>query len=313
MILYGGAVDGRQNWRTALATALGEANLAASVAMDPEAIPIDEVDYLLLDADGPTVSLAKATRLKAIFSLWAGVDWLVCRDDLPRNVPLVHMAEDGMTRGMCDYVAGHVMRYHLGLDDFLSGRPARDWDTTAPALSSQRTVGVMGLGVLGGAAARLLRDIGFQVSGWSRRRKDIPSITCFAGHEELATFLARSQILVVLLPLTGSTERIVDASLLKQLPEGACLINAARGGLIDDSDLIASLEEGTLKHATLDAFREEPLPRSHRFRSHPRITVTPHIASVTRPETAARAIVRQISRTEAGLPLEHVVDWSAGY
>jgi glyoxylate/hydroxypyruvate reductase A len=182
-----------------------------------------------------------------------------------------------------------------------------------PPLARDRTVGVLGLGELGGVAAKALAALDFRVMGWSRAPKSIPGVDCRTGPEGLRAVLAAAEILVCLLPATAATETLLDAAALAALPPKASLINAGRGGLIDDAALLAALDARRLSNATLDVFRVEPLPADHPYRRHPRMTVTPHIASATRPETAAPAILAQLGRLVRGEPLLHVVDRRRGH
>jgi glyoxylate/hydroxypyruvate reductase A len=172
---------------------------------------------------------------------------------------------------------------------------------------------MLGLGALGTACAQMLAHLGFPVTGWSRRAKDIPGITCLSGEDGLQAALQAADILVLLLPLTDETENLLDARTLALLPEGSMIVNPGRGPLIDDEALIAALDRGQVAHATLDVFREEPLPPEHPFWAHPGVTVTPHIASETRPETAAQVVAENIRRGEAGAPFLHLVDRAHGY
>jgi glyoxylate/hydroxypyruvate reductase A len=188
-----------------------------------------------------------------------------------------------------------------------------EWRAEAPPLAPERRVTVLGLGALGQACARMLVQLGFPVTGWSRRPKDIPGITCLSGDDGLEQALRAADILVLLLPLTDETENLLDTLTLALLPEGAMIVNPGRGPLIDDDALMTALDRGHVAHATLDVFRQEPLPRDHPFWAHPQVTVTPHIASETRPETAAQVIAENIRRGEAGEPFLHLVDRAKGY
>lgn len=182
-----------------------------------------------------------------------------------------------------------------------------------PPLARNRTVGVLGLGELGAASARALAGLNFRVTGWSRSRKQLDGIECLWGEEGLRAVLSRSEILVLLLPLTPATETVIDAEAIARLPQGAVILNPGRGALIDDPALLAALDSGHLAHATLDVFREEPLPPDHPFWAHPKVTVTPHVASETRAPGAARVIAENVRRGEAGAPFLHVVDRAAAY
>jgi glyoxylate/hydroxypyruvate reductase A len=239
-------------------------------------------------------------------------------EDICAGEWLVHEGQDVdrfcvLVEGMVEWVTAHVLRYHLGTDAHVLGQDGV-WrnDVTAP-LAAERTVAILGLGELGRAVAAALLGLGFDVRGWSRREKELPGMRSLSGDDGLAEVLREADIVVTLLPATPETERLIDARRLAMLPRGARLINPGRGELIDDAALVGALDSGHLAHATLDVFREEPLPAWHPFWAHPRITVTPHVAAETRPETAAEAIARNVRRGEDGEPLLFVVDRAAGY
>ncbi len=300
-----------QAWRAALAEAAAQAGLAveitdAAAAHDPQAI-----DYVAFTHAGPVRDFRPYARARALLSLWAGVERALALP-APADVPLCRMVEPGLRWGMTDYVVGHVMRYHLDLDAMLRG-PGPEWGAPCPPLARDRRVSVLGLGELGGDAARMLAALRFTVSGWSRTPKDIPGVTCHAGPEGLAAALKDAEIVVALLPATAETESLLDAAAFARAPRGVRLINAGRGQVIDDAALLAALDAGHVGHATLDVFRVEPLPDDHPYRLHPSVTVTPHIAAATRPETAAPAVIAQILRARAGKPLDHIVDRMRGY
>lgn len=269
------------------------------------------VDYIVYSPESGLEDFTSFTRLKAVLSLWAGVERIAPNPTL--TVPLARMVDDGLRLGMRDYVAGHVLRYHLGIDDCLANQ-AGDWHPRVPPLARERSVAVLGLGALGLACAEALAGLGFRVSGWSRSPKPPhPLIETEHGEDGLARTLSRAEILVLLLPSTPATENLLNAPRLALLPRGARIINPARGTLIDDAALLAALDSGQIAHATLDVFREEPLPPGHPYWGHARVTVTPHIAAATRPETSAEMIAENIRRGEAGEPLLHLVDRSLGY
>lgn len=296
-------------WRPHLLAAFAAEGLDVALTDDP-AGPWT-FDYLIYRPGGPVSDFAPFSRLNAVLSLWAGVEGIVGEPSL--TVPLCRMVDDGLTRGMVEWVTGHVLRYHLGLDAHLFGQDGVWRNGVVPPLAGDRTVGVLGLGELGRSVAAALAGLGFDVRGWSRRARELPGIDSFDGEEGLEAVLRASDILVTLLPATPATESLLDARRLALLPDGARLVNPGRGSLVDDDALLAALDSGRLAHATLDVFREEPLPPAHPFWAHPRITVTPHVASETRPETAAEAIARNIRRGEEGMPFLHVVDRTAGY
>lgn len=306
-VLFAAAEARWPQYEGPLRAAFAEAGLDVDLSRDhaPET-----VDYIVYAPNGPVSDFRPFTRLKAVLNLWAGVEDVVGNPTL--RVPLARMVDAGLTEGMRDYVCGHVLRHHLGIDRYLRAAPG-DWSPAVPPLARDRRVGVLGLGALGSDAARALAGLGFDVAGWSRRPTEVPGVACHHGPDGLAAVLARSEILVLLLPLTSQTENLLDAARLALLPEGAAIINPGRGGLIDDDALLAALESGHLGHATLDTFRTEPLPADHPFWHHPRVTVTPHVASETRAESAARVIAENIRRGEAGEPLLHLVDRASGY
>jgi glyoxylate/hydroxypyruvate reductase A len=305
-VLFAGGPDRWPDWEPPLAAALADAVPTARLVTDasPEA-----VDYVVLAPNGPVTDLAPFTRAKAVLSLWAGVEEALAIPGLTQ--PLARMVDPGLTRGMVEWVAGHVLRHHLGLDAHIHN-PKRAWCPVAPPLAPSRRVGILGLGELGGACARALAALGFDVAGWSRSPREVDGVATHHGEGGLEPVLRRSDILVLLLPLTPATDGLMDARRLALLPPGAVVLNPGRGPLIDDEALLAALD-GALGQATLDVFRTEPLPRDHPFWAHPKVTVTPHIASATRPETASRRIAENVRRGEAGEPLLHLVDRERGY
>lgn len=294
----------------ALGAAIARAGRALRVV--PDAAP-EAVDYLVWNVDSGVTDFAPYTRLRAILNTWAGVEGVVGRVRWPDAVPLVRMVEPGMNEGMAEYFTAHVLRYHLDIDRAQAQSAAGLWQKWEPPLARDRTVGILGLGALGTATAAMLRPIGFRLLGWSRTAKELPGVDCRHGADGLDGVLSQAEILVLVLPLTPATRDLIDDRTLSLLPRGACLINAGRGPLIDDDALLRALAGGQLRHATLDVFRDEPLPPGHPFWRHPGITVTPHIAAITRPGTAAEAIVAQIGRDIDGLALQHVVDPARGY
>jgi glyoxylate/hydroxypyruvate reductase A len=214
---------------------------------------------------------------------------------------------------MVEFVTGHVLRHHLGMDLHIHGQDGIWRNDSAPPLARDRNVVVLGLGVLGSACAEALARLNFRTHGWSRSPKSVPGVTCHHGSDGLRNALSQAQIAVLLLPNTPATENTLNADTLALMPEGAVILNPGRGALIDDDALLAALASGRIAHATLDTFRVEPLPKDHPYWSHPQVTVTPHIASATRTESAARTIVENIRRGEAGEPFRHLVDRARGY
>ncbi|MGO4171316.1 2-hydroxyacid dehydrogenase [Bosea sp. TAF32] len=266
----------------------------------------------------PAGSLTGLPNLAAIFSLGAGVDFLFADDKLPA-VPIARVVDPDLTTRMSEYVVLHCLMYLRQQHRYLSQQRERLWedDRNQPAARSVR-VGIMGLGELGQDAAAKLKVIGFDVAGWSRSPKSIEGLCTFSGEEGMKEFLARTDILVCLVPLTPETRGIIDAGLIAGLAQdgrlgGPFVINAGRGGLQVEEDILAALESGTLKGATLDVFETEPLPTASPLWTHPGVTITPHNAAMSEPEAIASLITAQIRRLEAGEPLQHVVDPARGY
>ncbi|MBA3910823.1 MAG: glyoxylate/hydroxypyruvate reductase A [Rhodobacter sp.] len=290
-------------YQTELPKALGEAGVAAEVVTD--ALP-ETVDYIVYAPSSPLQDFTPYNRTKAVLSLWAGVERIVGNATLTQ--PLCRMVDPGLTEGMVEWVVGHTLRHHLGMDRHIVN-PGHVWDPTCPPLARERPVTVLGMGALGAACASALRALNFPVTGWSRTEKP----GCLHGEAGLTEALQGAQIVVLLLPKTPETENLLNAERLALMPEGAVILNPGRGALIDDAALLAALDAGQIGQATLDVFRVEPLPAEHPYWIHPRVTVTPHIAADTRASTAARVIAENIRRGEAGEPFLHLVDRTRGY
>ncbi|MBS7706273.1 2-hydroxyacid dehydrogenase [Chelatococcus asaccharovorans] len=296
-------------WRAPVLAALAERGIKAELRFGAETP--EEVDYILYAPTAARVDFSTFTRARAVLNLWAGVEGIVTDPSLTQ--PLCRMVDTSLVTGMVEYVTGHVLRHHLGMDRHVLGQDGIWRGREVPPLAADRSVGVLGLGELGAACAGALASLGFRVTGWSRRCRSLAGITCLDGTAGLDALVSQAEILVLLLPLTPATEGLIGAGVLARARPGVVLINPGRGGLIEDSALIAALDEGRVGHATLDAFREEPLPPEHPFWHHSKVTVTPHIAAATRPETAARVLAENIRRGEAGEPFLHLVDRAAGY
>jgi len=283
--------------------------LGLQVNLSPDIAP-DQVDYIVYAPNSELQDFAPYTRAKAVLNLWAGVEDVVGNASL--RIPLARMVDGGLTQGMVEWVTGHVLRHHLNTDLHVRGQDGL-WRRDIPPLATDRPVTILGLGALGQACAKALAGLGFDVSGWSRSAKEVPGITCFHGGVGLRQALTNTEIIVLLLPFTPQTENIINATTLALMPKGAVIINPGRGPLIDDEALLNALDNGQIKHATLDVFRHEPLPPEHPFWAHEKVTVTPHIAADTRVETAAEVIAENVRRGEAGEPFLHLVDRKLGY
>lgn len=307
LILFAAGARRWPLYRDHLTAALAEAGVTARLVT--EAPDPDAVDYIVFAPGGDVADFTPYRNARAVLGLWAGVERIVGNPTLTQ--PLCRMVDPALTEGMVEWVTGHVLRHHLDLDRWIRGEPG--WHQVAPPLARERSVAMLGLGELGAAAARALAGLNFRVLGWSRTEKRLDGIESHHGEAGLEHVLRRAGIVVTLLPATAETENLLDACRLGWLPRGAVVLNPGRGTLIDDAALIAALDAGHLAHATLDVFRTEPLPDDHPFRSHPKVTVTPHIAAETRPASASRVIAENIRRGEAGLPFLHLVDRARGY
>ncbi|MBI6628625.1 2-hydroxyacid dehydrogenase [Pontibaca salina] len=305
-ILFASSADWA-DYQLPLHTELAQTGLEFDLRTD---FPPEMVDYIVYAPNSPVQDFTPYSRLKAVLNIWAGVEDVVTNSTL--TVPLTRMVDPGLERGMVEWVTGHTLRHHLGMDAHIIN-PEHEWTPVAPPLAQDRPVTILGLGALGTACARALSSLGFPVTGWSRSAKSLEGINCTHGEAGLAKALATAQIVILLLPATAATENTLNAQTLALLPRGAVVLNPGRGTLIDDTALLDALDSGQIGHATLDTFRTEPLPRDHRYWSHPHVTVTPHIASETRPASSSHVIAENIRRNEAGLPLLHIVDRSAGY
>ncbi len=260
----------------------------------------------------PDDVMAQFPNLELLFSAGAGVDQFDL-SKLPPDLPVVRMIEPGLVDSMVEYVTLAVLALHRDLVPYIAQQGRREWKHFRIRPASSQRVGVLGLGQLGEAAARKLAGFGFQLAGWSRSRRVLAGVTCYAGDAELPDFLARSDILVCLLPLTGETRGILNATLFSRLPPGARLVNAGRGGHLDQDALIAALDSGQLSAAVLDVAEPEPLPADHPLWGDARVLITPHIASRAQPETAVEAVLDNLRRHRAGEPLVGLVDRGRGY
>lgn len=308
-VLFAARAERWAQYEVPLNRALAETGL--DTALIHGAHQPDQIDYIVYAPNGDVQDFAPYTRCKAVLNLWAGVEDVVGNQTLTQ--PLARMVDPGLTDGMVEWCIGHLLRHHLGIDAHINGQDGVWRAGIVPPLAQDRKVTVLGLGELGRAVAEAAAALKFQVTGWSARPKSIAAVTCHAGPDDLTKALSGAEIVILLLPNTPETENTLNADTLGLLAPGAVLINPGRGPLIDDTALLAALTSGALGHATLDVFRVEPLPRDHPFWSHPRITVTPHIASETRADSASRVIAQNVARGEEGQPFLHLVDRRAGY
>lgn len=251
-------------------------------------------------------------NLEVLFSVGAGVDQLNLAS-IPENVRVVRMMEPGLAEGMIEYVLWAVLSYHRNMFRYASQQREHVWKGAPNVSSGLFRVGVMGMGALGTPVLKKLSQFGYVCQGWSRSRHDVPGIKSYAGPDELDAFLAVTDILVCLMPLTDATKGILNRELFAKLPRGACLINCGRGGHLVKDDLLWALDEGQLSQVVLDVTDPEPLPANHPFWNHPLIMLTPHIASSSRAETGGEMILKNIIQYKRGLEMTGEIDRSFGY
>lgn len=277
----------------------------------PDAGKLDEVEYLIA-WQAPAEFLATLPRLKVLFSSGAGVDH-VDFSAVPARIPVVRMVEPGIINGMVEYVSLAVLALHRDFFDYVAAKAARVWNPLEVPPASARSIGVMGMGSLGRAVLERLGTYGFRLRGWNRSLRRMDGVESFAGPDQLQPFLEGCDVLICLLPLTPTTRGILNRKLFAALPAGAALINVGRGPHLVDADLREALDSGQLSRAILDVTDPEPLPAEHPYWMHPRVLVTPHVASMTQPESAAPILLENLRRHQRGEPLLNVIDRSRGY
>lgn len=311
----------RERWVAAVRERLPDARVfawpdAQAASTDPDRIGAgavdNEADYAI-GWEPPADFFAQQPRLKAFFSAAAGVDHLLRHPGLPARLMLVRLEDAGMATQMAEYCCHEVFRLYLRRDEYAQQQRDGVWRVLLSPRRSQFPIGVLGLGVLGSEVARTLARFGYAVNGYSRSPRTVDGVRSFSGDQGLEAFLRATRVLIVLAPLTAATADLLDRTRLGWLQPGGWVINVARGGILVDADLLALVDSGHLAGATLDVFREEPLPAVHPFWRHPKIRMTPHVAALTLIGTSADQVVDKIERIERGEPVSGVVDRSRGY
>ncbi|EFP4582799.1 glyoxylate/hydroxypyruvate reductase GhrA [Salmonella enterica] len=298
-------------WVNALEKALPHARVREWKAGDNH-----PADYALVWQ--PPVEMLAGRPLKAVFALGAGVDSILSKlnahpEMLDASIPLFRLEDTGMGLQMQEYAVSQVLHWFRRFDDYQALKNQAIWKPLPEYTREEFGVGIMGAGVLGSKVAESLQAWGFSLRCWSRSRKSWPGVESYAGREELRAFLNQTRVLINLLPNTAQTVGIINSELLDQLPDGAYVLNLARGVHVQEADLLAALDSGKLKGAMLDVFSQEPLPQESPLWRHPRVAMTPHIAAVTRPAEAIDYIARTITQLEKGEPVTGQVDRARGY
>ena len=307
-ILFKASADNADLWRSEIGARIPDLEFRVW----PEAGDPEDVEFVLLFRADPGM-FRPFTNLRAILANGAGVDGILCDPHLPRHIPIARIVDPWMTTAMGQWVVHAVLHSFRKMDAYAAQQRRREWRELEEWTESTPRVGILGCGEIGGFAGRALVGLGFDVAGWTRTSKDLGPIRNFAGEAALPDFLARSEFLVCLLPLTPATDGLLDAGMLSLLPRGAHMVNAARGRHVVTADLLAALDSGQLASAFLDVTEPEPLPPDHPLWAHPKVTLTPHVAGITNPYTAAAQVVENIRRVRAGQPLINRVDPAGGY
>jgi glyoxylate/hydroxypyruvate reductase A len=298
-----------QDWKAALLAV----DPSLEIRLFPDAGSPDEIEAAVVWTAHDMMELRRYPNLKLIVSMGAGVDHLLRAPGPPPGIPVARLKDVLLTSAMAEWVLLNVLRFHRQDPEYRALQQRKEWLELLAPSTAERRIGILGIGELGSASARVLTSLGFPVMGWSRSAKTLPGVQNFHGADGLMAMAAQSGILICLLPLTPQTRGVLNAKLLSALPRGAYVINGARGGHMVAEDMLAALDSGHIAGAALDVFEPEPLPAESRFWSHPKVFLTPHAASITIPASVAPQVVENIHNMRAGRPLINLVDFNLGY
>ncbi|MFM7415098.1 MAG: 2-hydroxyacid dehydrogenase [Alphaproteobacteria bacterium] len=298
-----------QDWEAALLAV----DPSLEIRLFPDAGNPDEIEAAVVWTAHDMMELRRYPKLKLIVSMGAGVDHLLRAPGPPPGIPVARLKDVLLTSAMAEWVLLNVLRFHRQDPEYRALQQRKEWLELSAPSTAERRIGILGIGELGSAAARVLTSLGFPVMGWSRSAKTLPGVQNFHGADGLMAMAGQSDILICLLPLTPQTRGVLNAKLLSALPRGAYVINGARGGHMVAEDMLAALDSGHIAGAALDVFEPEPLPAESRFWSHPKVFLTPHAASITIPASVAPQVVENIHNLRTGRPLINLVDFSLGY
>lgn len=298
-----------QDWKAALLAV----DPSLEIRLFPDAGDPAEIEAAVVWTAHDMMELRRYPNLKLIVSMGAGVDHLLRAPGPPPGIPVARLKDVLLTSAMAEWVLLNVLRFHRQDPEYRALQQRKEWLELSAPSTAERRIGILGIGELGSASARVLTSLGFPVMGWSRSAKTLPGVQTFHGADGLMAMAAQSDILICLLPLTPETRGVLNAKLLSALPRGAYVINGARGGHMVAQDMLAALDSGHIAGAALDVFEPEPLPAESRFWSHPQVFLTPHAASITIPSSVAPQVVENIHNMRTGRPLINLVDFSLGY
>jgi glyoxylate/hydroxypyruvate reductase A len=298
-----------QDWKAALLAV----DPSLEIRLFPDAGNPAEIEAAVVWTAHDMMELRRYPNLKLIVSMGAGVDHLLRAPGPPSGIPVARLKDVLLTSAMAEWVLLNVLRFHRQDPEYRALQQRKEWLELSAPSTAERRIGILGIGELGSASARVLTALGFPVMGWSRSARTLAGVQTFHGADGLMAMAAQSDILICLLPLTPETRGVLNAKLLSALPRGAYVINGARGGHMVAQDMLAALDSGHIAGAALDVFEPEPLPPESPFWSHPKVFLTPHAASITIPSSVAPQVVENIHNMRAGRPLINLVDFSLGY